>query len=217
MAEEETKYSQDVIDAYDRMVDAYRSIKINRITILTGNNGSGKSLIRKQMPFIIDKHYDLNDIKKAQRKYMSTSMDARTGSRPDLGGLSGMMRDTEWVATSQDTYSNIEGIFKAVKGDDNVRYLVIDEFEIGCGEETTLALTLFINEKMKELKDADLIDGALIITHSRIGVKDLICDDFVNIEGMTKEEWLNREIVPTDLVKLDKNELFCYIRDNPKK
>jgi hypothetical protein len=36
---------------------------------------------------------------------------------------------------------------------------------------------------------------------------------------MTEEEWLNREIVPTDFEQLDKDsmDLFCAIRDRSKK
>jgi hypothetical protein len=56
--------------------------------------------------------------------------------------------------------------------------------------------------------------GALIITHSRIGVQNLIYDRFLNIEGLNKEQWLTRKIEPINLEELDKNELFFYIRDN---
>ena len=90
--------------------------------------------------------------------------------------------------------------------------MVVDEFEIGCSEETILALVLFINERVKELLDKKKIIGAMIITHSRLGVKNLVHDDFINLDGLTKEEWLNRKVIPTDLEKLKENELFYYIK-----
>jgi len=36
------------------------------------------------------------------------------------------------------------------------------------------------------------------------------------LDGLTKDEWLNREVVPTDLKELEENELFFYIRDHKK-
>ena len=207
----ERVYSQEVKDAFDRLTDAFGEIEFTGITILTGSNGSGKSMIRKQFGFALARELDI-DGKEAHRLVMSTSMDARTGSNPEMGALSGMMRDTEWIATSQDTLSNLDGLFKAAKKEKG-KYLIIDEFEIGCGEETTLALALFINKKLKPLIKNGNLRGATIITHSRIGVENIDCDNFINIDGLNKDEWLNREITPTDLVKLEENELFFYIRD----
>lgn len=218
MAKEEPKiYSQEVKDAYKRMQDAYLDIEFDKITILTGGNGSGKSLIRKQIPFRLAEHLKLDEPQEAQRKMRSTSMDARTGSNPSMGALSGMMRDTEWVATSQDTLSNLQGLLNFEKNESDVQYILIDEYEIGCGEEVALALAFFINERLEDLMTNYNVKGALIITHSRIGVENIKADKFVNIEGLSKEEWLNRKIEPADLKKLDENELFSYIRDNAKK
>ena len=205
-------YSQDVKDAFNRLTDAFGSIEFDGITILTGSNGSGKSMIRKQFGFAMARELDLEPIE-GHRLIMSTSMDARTGSNPEMGALSGMMRDTEWIATSQDTLDNLKSLFKSAEKVKD-KYIIIDEFEIGCGEETTLALTNIINDSLYNLIKNKKIRGATIITHSRIGVANLVYDHFVNIEGMTKDEWLNREIIPTDLDKLEENELFSYIRDN---
>jgi len=215
---EEKIFSQEVKDAYDRMVEAYTSIEFNEISLLTGENGSGKSMIRKQLPFLLRDKLELEDTKATQGMIASTSMDARTGSNAEWGALSGIMRDDEWVATSQSTFSSLKGLFNVIRGEKSkAKYLVIDEFEIGCGEETALALCNYINANIKDLIETTTLEGAMIITHSRIGAEHLKYDKFVNIEGMNKEEWMNREIVPTDLEKLDENELFFYIRDNTKK
>ena len=215
MSKEKT-YSQDVKNAYDRMVEAYTCVELDKVTILTGSNGSGKSMIRKQLPFLMRDKLGLESHKDTRGMITSTSMDARTGSNPEWGGLSGIMRDTEWIATSQDTLHSLDGLFKTTMKSDKCKYIVIDEFEIGCGEETVLALCHFINKNVKELLDAGKIEGAMIITHSRLGVEHIDHDRFINIDGMGEDEWLEREIVPTDLDKLDKNELFLFIRDNQK-
>jgi hypothetical protein len=174
-------------------------------------------MIRKQLIFILAQDKNI-DPKETKGLIVSTSMDARTGSNPEFGGLSGIMRDTEWIATSQDTFSNLQGLFSTVEKDNSkCEYIVIDEFEIGCGEETVLALSQFLNDNLIDLIGRGKIRGAMIITHSRIGVENLIFDNFVNIEGLTKDEWLNRKIIPTDLIKLDSNELFFYIRDKQNK
>jgi hypothetical protein len=36
------------------------------------------------------------------------------------------------------------------------------------------------------------------------------------MEGRTKEEWLNRELVPKDIIELEKenNDFFVFIRDH---
>jgi ABC-type phosphate transport system ATPase subunit len=209
-------FSEKTINAYKELQNAYRSINMDEVTILTGSNGSGKSLIRKQIPFLMANFLNLDHHSKTKGMVLSTSMEARTTSRPEWGGLSSVLHDTSWIATSQNTYSSIKKLFNSIKSDSKSKYLIIDEFEIGCGEETVLALTNYINENISQLRAEGKIMGALIITHSRIGVNNLIYDSFVNIQGLTKEQWLDRKIEPIDLDELDNNELFFYIRDKDK-
>ena len=187
----------------DRLVDIQDSLDLNKKIVLTGNNGSGKSLLRKVIGNRVQR--ELNG------KLKSISMEMRTSSNAAWGALSSAMHDNEWSATSQNTYSLLKGVINALKSDDSTKYLVLDEYEIGCSEETTLALTNYLNQ---ELKDVEI--GCLIITHSKIVVENLIYDDFINIQEQTKEEWLNRKIIPTDLDKLDKNDLFFALRDRLK-
>ena len=213
------KYSKEVEDKYERIIDGFAALEVDKITILTGSNGSGKSLIRKQLPFAMKDRLKLDDIKDTKGLVLSTSMDARTGSNPEWGAMSGMMRDTEWIATSQNTYHSISSLFNSIKKSDNKKpvFVVLDEFEIGCSEETILAFIHYINDTLASLKKSGKIMGAMIITHSRLAVKELVADDFINLDGLTKLEWINREIIPTDLNELDENELFFYIRDNKQK
>jgi hypothetical protein len=48
-------------------------------------------------------------------------------------------------------------------------------------------------------------------------MREIEHDHFVNLEGLTEQQWLSREIVPTDLDELEANELFFYIRDHKQK
>jgi hypothetical protein len=97
-------------------------------------------------------------------------------------------------------------------------YIVLDEIEIGMSAESIAGICEFLNKKFQEI-DREKCYGVLVITHSDRVVRTLNHDAFVNLEGMSEEEWLNREIVPTNFEQLDKDsmELFCAIRDRSKK
>lgn len=215
----EKVFTKEVEEKYKKMQDAFEKIDLEKITVLTGSNGSGKSLIRKQTPFLMVEKLCLKSYKDTKGMIKSTSMDARTSNRPEFGALSSIMNDTEWIATSQNTLHSISGLFNAILKDkkNETLYLIIDEFEIGCAEETVLALAYYINENVEKIKNNTNVKGVLIITHSRLAVEKLKYDEFINIDGLTKDEWLNREIIPIDLKNLEENELFFYIRDYNKK
>jgi len=211
---EKKTYSEKTKLAYTRLQETFQDLDVEGVTILTGNNGSGKSVIRKQLPFAFQNLYELEKVSETQGWIMSTSMDARTGSNAEWGALSGIMNDTSWVATSQNTFHSIKGLLDSAERSEKVKYVVIDEYEIGCSEETIVALAQYISQRIQKLLEDKKIIGAMVITHSRLGVEHIKFDHFVNIEGRTYEEWKNREIVPTNLEELEANELFGYIRDN---
>lgn len=181
----------------DEIILKIKSIDLSKITVLTGSNGSGKSVIRKQISIRVMKELNL--------KTKSISMDTRTQSNPEFGAFSSIMHDTDWISTSQNTLNLLKGLFNDCK-DGELGYVVLDEFEIGCSEETILALTQLINK-------LNLNVGLLIITHSRVAVNNLQFDEFINMENMSKNEWLNRKLIPTDLETLSKNELFQVIKN----
>lgn len=212
---EDKNYSEEVKKKYQNINDTFNKFNHKDITILTGNNGSGKSLIRTQIPFYFRDMFKLKNIKDTKGMVKSTSMDARTQSRPEFGGLSGILNDTSWIATSQNTFHSIKGLLQSIEKSERkeTKYIIIDEYEIGCSEETIIALSKYINDYLHKLIDNNIIDGAMIITHSRIGSEYLKWNHFLNIEGKSYDEWINRKIIPTDLDELEKNELFLYIRD----
>jgi len=196
-------------DHIDGLVNILDSIEPNgSVYLLTGSNGSGKSLIRSQLPHYISRKLNVD----AGSCTASTSMALRTGSNPEMGGLSGMMRDTGWLPTSMETFDNIIGLLK-VKD----RFLTIDEPEIGMGEETIMSLCSMLNDKLKELSSEEF-KGCMIITHNRYLVENLDYDYFLNTDGYSsKNDWLNRKIIPINIDELMDNKLSKAINNRTNK
>ena len=198
---------ENVSDHVENLLEIAESIELGKVTILTGINGAGKSFIRKLSPY---KLYEKKTGEKYtdQKTFVSqTSMEQRTGSNADWGALSGAMRDIGWTPTSTETLGKITRLLSDEFKD---KYIVIDEPEIGMGEETVLGLVNYINGRVASLREKFDFMGMLIITHSRLMVEKLNSDTFLSIEGMTKEEWLTRELVPTDLNELEERSLIIF-------
>lgn len=192
----------------DRLIKIAESIELGKLTILTGSNGSGKSVIRKILPTRIQAKLGKDS---PERLVSSLSFMSRAG----LNSMCGInfLRDAEWTSTGDNTVNLLKSIINH-----DERFIVMDEVELGMGEELQLSIANYINSiKYEVLKKSY---GLLVITHSRIVAKTLKEDAFFNIDGIeTKEEWLNREIVPTDLDQFenDCDELFVAIRDRSQK
>lgn len=205
MAEEKklSDYPQAVNEQYERTLDAIALFDIKAgITVLTGKNGTGKSLLRKQMGF---------HLQEEKWKLSTVSMQTRTGDNFSFGAMSGVGKDLDWVPTSMWTLGLLEGMLNDAAKSKEPRYVVIDEPEIGMGEETVMALAAWLNEKLQSLPPC--IKGVLVITHSRYMVQHLKHDKFVNLDGYeTGEAWLSRELVPTDLAALQQNDLFKVVK-----
>ena len=137
-------------------------------------------------------------------------MGLRTSSKPELGAMSGVFRDLEWLATSQQTFSQIQ---KAIKSTGS-NFLCLDEIEIGCSLETIAGITKWLNENLRSGIEGSL--GCLVITHSPYVVNHLDYDHWFNMDGYdNSEEWIDREVEPVDIEKFmeEQTELFTYIRD----
>ena len=209
--------SKEHLDAHiDRIVDIADQIQLNKITVLTGGNALGKSLIRKQINFTLAHKLDELGIKHSKNITSSVSMQLRTENKPEWGAFSNIAADLPWSSTSEHTVYCLDMMlnnFKEFVSEDKKRFLVIDELEIGMSKEVQMGTCIFLNEIFKTIKDN--IFGILIITHSDTVVNNVEFDEFINIEGMTKDEWLNREIVPVDphVMKEWAMKLFEAIRD----
>lgn len=191
----------------EAIVETMDSIKHNEVTILTGRNAGGKSLIRKQLIFNIARALD-KEVKKTFIPH--ASQEIRTASQPSMGALSGMAHDLEWLATSDNTLSTLEHVFQH---NEKADYIIIDEPEIGIGEELQLGIADYLNDEIAKVKAMG--KGCLVICHSRIIASNVIHDNFINLEGMTEDEWNNR--VPQKISVTDFKEfatgLFRAVRD----
>ena len=184
---------------FDEIVMIYETIPLDgSVSMLTGSNGSGKSLIRQQLNF-------RKELKRASKRVIHCSMQFRT---QNMGAQDAFTHDVEWNPTSVNTINFIECASRSVRGS----YLVLDEIEVGCAEETIMGMVLWLNEHLREaIKDAL---GCMVITHSRYVVQNLKFDHWFNLDGYkTPEEWLNRVVVPVDTerVRKDAHALFRYV------
>jgi len=207
----------------DNIIDIANSIELNKVTILTGGNGCGKSVVRKLLTSIIkEKVKAIYNEEINSPLVASVSMETRTASRPDFYALSSMMHDLPWTATSVNTISLIRNLCNLLFDNPSEkikdkRFIVLDEIEIGLSEEVLLGLCDYLNDAFDKTKDKTL--GVLIITHNRNVVKKLNHDNFLNLEGLTEGDWLNREIRPVSLDDLDEwsTALYSGIRKREKK
>lgn len=204
MATDYKNTTQENLDNHiDNLLDVLDDIEIGKVTVLTGGNATGKSVIRKLLTSKI-----METLNTGNRSVVSSvSMQLRT-STPDslLGsGLDSMMRDVPWLCTSAHTISLLDGLTKNFVEDledSKKRFLVIDELEIGMSKELQLGTCLWLNDIFSKILKNTY--GILIITHSDIVVSNIKHDKFINIEGMSEEEWLNREIKPVSPEDLKK-------------
>ena len=178
----------------ENIITTYNKIEINKeITILTGNNGSGKSLIRKQLGHKLDKGL------------ISLSTLDRMKPKEHLSALKNIMIDNEDDSTAASSYFILTKFFKEIEKNKKVKYAIIDEPEIGCSDETKLAFGIYLNKMMSKYNHV----GYLVITHSSHIVRNINEHNFYNIDknDLTKDEWLNRKIEPTNLEMLYDNNI----------
>ena len=184
----------------NHLIDLTDSINVNKITILTGPNGSGKSLVRKLIASTVAKERPEINTKEV---VASISQERRTNGNAAWGAMSSIFSDLPWNPTSLETYHLCKRLSQDnLKG----RYLIFDEPEIGMSEEGILGWSLWFKKTF-----GDYSSGILIITHSRILVEQLRdISEFVNISGLSRDEWLDREIIPVDFGKLEEESDELY-------
>lgn len=202
----------------DRIKECSSLIEIGKITVLTGKNGSGKSLLRK----LIASHLAEKLGTDPSHTVASVSMESRTNKKTDFSAFNALGIDDPSNPTSSESLYNIDSLRKSIDEEkvSTYRYLVIDEPEIGMGEEMVAALVIKLNNMFNPLPKG--CHGVLLITHNRYMVKNM-SGEFINMEGMSREEWLNREIIPVDIKQFEDDSLGLYrainkrIEDNKKK
>ena len=76
----------------DNIINIAESIELNKVTILTGGNGCGKSVVRKLLTSIIkEKVKAIYNEEINTPLVASVSMETRTASRPDFYALSSIL------------------------------------------------------------------------------------------------------------------------------
>lgn len=202
---EEVKWTDQAIE---NILTAINKIEFGHIIILTGENGSGKSLIRKLIPLQLSDKNGGEIVKVA-----STSMDRRTGLHSELGGMGVFCRDTEWLATSDNSFEFIKQIINTED-----RFVIIDEPEIGMSDSLKISVGHWLNQRLPDLLSKN--KAVMVITHSKELVNQIKCEhDFINIQGLTEEEWMNETPKMIDLDEWEKRneELFVALRERLKK
>jgi ABC-type dipeptide/oligopeptide/nickel transport system ATPase component len=131
-----------------------------------------------------------------------------------------MHSDLSWESTGEHTLDLVCNLLKSNTSEkmakENRRYIIIDELETGLSKEVLLGVCNLLNTEMDNILKNSY--GVLLITHSDEVVTQVKHDVFLNIEGMTEEEWLNREIVPVspDDIREWSLALFRGIRNRSK-
>lgn len=208
MEKENDMYKEWAQEAYENILDALDQIKTGHVTILTGDNGTGKSLIRKVLCSSLRNQENDDTIKIAD-----ISMEKRTGLHAGLGGGGVFLRDVEWVATSDNSLSFLYSLFNSAKD----RYLVLDEPELGMSQDLQKSIGIYLSKRIPETMKENR--GMLIITHSREFVRSLSVEHvFVNLQKKSEEEWLNESAKEIDLDDFRKkcDALFNLLRDHLK-
>lgn len=201
----------------EHIIDMALSIEPNKVTILTGGNATGKSLIRKLL------NQCLSEKLGKDSATSSVSMQLRTSGNGGLmgTGLDHMHSDLPWVSTGEHTLSLVQGLLKTnaseKMAETNKRYIIIDELETGMSKEVLLGVCQMLDTEMERILKNSY--GVLLITHSDEVVKNVKHDVFMNVEGMTEEEWLNREVVPVAPDEIEKWSLALFkgIQDRQRK
>lgn len=189
----------------DRIVETARAIEIGKTTILTGRNGSGKSVVRKILPSYIAKLAGCDP----SHCVASVSMQGRTELRSDFGAMAAIGHDAPDEPTSVASYRNVRRLFRTFLSPPSTsaggerRFLVVDEPEIGCSDEAVLGLANYINSFNAAFHDRSKCLGLLVITHSRLLVRHTSHDAFLNLDELDEDAWLNREVKPLDFSQLE--------------
>lgn len=135
--------SNEILDEHiDKLLDVINSVKENRLTVVVGVNGTGKSLIRKQLNIRLIKDYDEH-----RNMVRHISQQLRTELRSDMGALACIGMDSPTDPTSISSYDLINSVMN-YDMESKKYYIVLDEAEIGMSEESILGLLNYLDSKV---------------------------------------------------------------------
>lgn len=208
--------NNDILDDHiDKILDVIESIKEGRLTVLVGKNGTGKSLIRKQLNVKLMKKYNSR-----RNMVRHVSQQLRTELRSDMGALACIGMDSPTEPTSMASYDCLQQIIN-YNMDEKKYYIVLDEVEIGMSEESIRGMLLYLDTQIPSWLEKTL--GILVITHSCTMTEHLVKNydcDFFNLDynsvSQDFEAWKNREIIPTDFNWLSEWSSALFSRVNER-
>lgn len=194
----------------DKLKSIIYGINYNKVTILVGKNGTGKSLIRKQLGLRLQKEFG-----DSHSHLRQVSMQLRTETYSSLGALSTIAHDDPADPTSLCSYNLLTTTMNYDMESKKDYYIVLDELEVGMSTETILGVVQELKTLIPKWLENCL--GILVITHSEVFAEELynIFDcDFINL-GYNEvdydfEKWLNRELIPTDMKFLEEWSTALY-------
>lgn len=166
------------------------SVQVNnpKLCIITGQNVSGKSLVRKCIQGVLARN-------KTECIHISQSGRCQSGiQRAFIYG------DEQEDSTGYNSLKTIQTAIRTGISREKPFTLVLDEPEIGCSEELAAAIGIRIAEKYTEMPQ---LLGLFVITHSRELVRRLLPVQpthwRLGTDNMELQDWCNRAIVPADL------------------
>lgn len=157
-----------------------------KLIVITGDNCSGKSLLRK----LLHCDYDDNKI-----KFMHFSQAGRSRSGIERQFIYGTEEDD---STGHNSVKLINRLFRYLSNDEPTAVL-LDEPEIGCSEELQLSIGNYLLDNMEAINNTVAF---YVITHSRLIASRLLTVNPTHVRmgsELTLKQYCEREVIPADL------------------
>ncbi len=206
----------------EAQIDRLLSIKIKRgdRLLVVGDNACGKSLFRD----IAGQGF------KVRPMVVHASMALRTSNMSHMGGIAGMVRDSEWLATSHNTVFSLRKVIEMAdpakvkansvgEASDKPVALCVDEPELGLGIAAQRGMVDWLLPRMEE--HAAKRSFTMLVTHSPIFVRAFAEAgwtflDLSFVPYSTAEGWIGRqdtEILDPETLEQRAGILFEVVRD----
>lgn len=194
---------------FTEVITLNKTVTGSPLTVITGQNGSGKSFIRKYVQTVYIKKADI------KIEVIHISMSARTGCDFSSGFVKSFIYgDEREDSTGYNSVNIVQGAIRTSRDRDNKHVIILDEPDTGMSEEMSAGIGKLISDFMKD-KPENLL-GLYIISHSRYLLKQLLCHNpnHLNTSGTeTLEEYLNREVIPfTDFDSFQESCRSKYVK-----
>ncbi len=156
-----------------------------RLTVITGDNASGKSLLRK----ILSNEYRDQGI-----EFIHTSQTGRARSGIERMFIYGSEEDD---STGFNSVRTLLGVLRTARERTGPVVIMLDEPEIGCSDETAAALG---QRLARDLDGLSNLHACYVVSHSRCLVRPLLglapTHWRLSEQPMSLEAWVDRPVSP---------------------